>query len=67
MMDIELQNVKDPSRKIICTVPHWETVLKPQGLWEPVEKAKEQPLLIPQEEEAPPKKKTRKKRKKKSA
>ena len=47
-MDIELQGVYDDTKRITCTIPHWETVLKAQGQWEPV--VKEQPLLIPQEE-----------------
>jgi len=48
-MDIELQGVYDDTKRITVLIPHWETVLKAQGQWEPVEK-KEQPLLIPQEE-----------------
>ena len=50
--DIELQGVYDDTKRITCTIPHWETVLKPQGQWEPV--GKEQPLLIPQEDSLAP-------------
>lgn len=55
-MDIELQGVYDDTKRITVLIPHWETVLKPQGQWEPVEQFKEQPLLLPQEEEKVPEK-----------
>lgn len=38
-MDIELQSIKDPSKRIKVLYPHWEGVLKPQGQWIPVEEA----------------------------
>ena len=39
-MDIELQNIKDPKKRITVLYHHWENVLEPQGQWEPVQEQK---------------------------